>query len=118
MKINATYEEIIDFYYNIDMFILTSNKESFGRTLIEAMTKHNIVFGTNSGGVPYVMKNDKFMYEVDQLEELYEKIDSIMQNENEIKNLKMYFYNFAKNNFHAKSMIEKYRQLYILDEID
>ena len=50
--IDMPKENMGSFYYMLDIFVLTSRNESFGRVLIEAMTKNNIVLGTDSGGVP------------------------------------------------------------------
>lgn len=57
--INVNIEEMNKFYYNIDIFILTSNynTESFGRTLVEAMSRKTVVLTTNSGGSVEVVNN-------------------------------------------------------------
>ena len=110
--INADKNEIVDFYYGIDIFILTSEKESFGRTLIEAMTKYNIVFGTNSGGVPFVIKDANFLFDVDNLKDLYEKINNATHSNKEVLKLKQHFYNFSVSNYNADNMINEYLLLY------
>lgn len=58
-EINLDIEEMDQFYYGIDIFILTSkfNTESFGRTLIEAMSRKTIVLTTNAGGSVEVVGN-------------------------------------------------------------
>ncbi|WP_017470983.1 glycosyltransferase family 4 protein [Amphibacillus jilinensis] len=58
-KINITLEEINKFYYDIDIFILTSNynTESFGRTLVEAMSRKTVVLTTDAGGPVEVVGN-------------------------------------------------------------
>lgn len=58
-KINITLEEMDKFYYDIDVFILTSNHntESFGRTLVEAMSRKTIVLTTDAGGSVEVVGN-------------------------------------------------------------
>lgn len=60
-KININISEMDKFYYDIDVFILTSNynTESFGRTLVEAMSRKNIVLTTDSGGSVEVVGNIK-----------------------------------------------------------
>ncbi len=54
-KENASQGEMSDFYYLVDIFILTSRFESFGRTAIEAMSRRCCVLGTNVGGIPEVI---------------------------------------------------------------
>lgn len=58
-EINITLKEMDYFYYNIDFFILTSNEntESFGRTLVEAMSRSTVVLTTNAGGSVEVVGN-------------------------------------------------------------
>jgi|SRR5690625_830422 len=60
-QINAELEEMDKLYYELDVFILTSNynTESFGRTLVEAMSRKTAVFTTDAGGsVEVVGKKD------------------------------------------------------------
>lgn len=54
-KENATQKEMSNFYYLVDIFLLTSKMESFGRTAIEAMARKCCVLGTNVGGIPEVI---------------------------------------------------------------
>lgn len=58
-KINLTLKEMDKFYYDIDVFILTSNynTESFGRTLVEAMSRNTVVLTTDAGGSVEVVGN-------------------------------------------------------------
>jgi len=52
---NLSQEEMSNFYYLVDVFVLTSKFESFGRTAIEAMARKCCVLGTNVGGLPEVI---------------------------------------------------------------
>src|SRR5690625_1822232 len=58
-QINIDLAEMDKFYYDIDVFILTSNynTESFGRTLVEAMSRKTVVLTTNAGGAVEVVGN-------------------------------------------------------------
>jgi glycosyltransferase involved in cell wall biosynthesis len=60
-RINATLEEMSEFYSAMDFYILTSkpDTESFGRTLVEAMSKHTVVLTTNSGGAEEVVGKEE-----------------------------------------------------------
>lgn len=57
--INIDINAMDRFYYDIDIFVLTSNynTESFGRTLVEAMSRKTIVLTTNAGGSVEVVGN-------------------------------------------------------------
>lgn len=56
-KINISLEEMNEFYYRINYFVLTSKKdtESFGRTLVEAMSRKVVVMTTYAGGAEEVV---------------------------------------------------------------
>lgn len=58
-KINIDMEAMDRFYYDIDIFVLTSNynTESFGRTLVEAMSRGTVVLTTDAGGSVEVVDN-------------------------------------------------------------
>lgn len=76
---DGNMNQMKQFYYAIDMFILTSDNESFGRTLIEAMTKNNIVLGSDSGGVPNVLFRNEDLFD-NKTEEIYKLIDMYSDN--------------------------------------
>ena len=58
-RMNAGKEIMQQMYAAMDIFVLTSEFESFGRTLVEAMSKKTVVIPTNSGGAPNVVGNEK-----------------------------------------------------------
>jgi glycosyltransferase involved in cell wall biosynthesis len=111
-KININIEEMNKFYYDIDVFILTSNynTESFGRTLVEAMSRKTIVLTTNSGGSVEVVGNsnnvcstaDEFVKRIveyfndkdkidDEKEKNLRRVKEVYSLENNLtKHLKMY----------------------------
>ncbi|QLF94495.1 glycosyltransferase family 4 protein [Pseudomonas sp. ABC1] len=75
--INMPSSGMIDFYKNIDFFILTSwpGTESFGRTVVEAMSSGCVVFVTEGGGPPEVIGDPYFVFK--DIEVLVEKILTI-----------------------------------------
>ncbi len=55
--------DIVDYYKMADVFVLPSvthkiGTEGFGLVLLEAMSAKTPVIGTNSGGIPYIIKNN------------------------------------------------------------
>lgn len=102
-KINVSIEEMDLFYYGLDVFILTSqkNSESFGRTLVEAMSRMTAVLTTDAGGsVEVVGDESKVITSVDdaikKLVKLYEEPD-ILETE-KINNLKRVHQHYSLNN--------------------
>ena len=51
-RINVPFVEMEQFYYDVDIYILTSweKSESFGRTIVEAMSRKTAVLTTDAGG--------------------------------------------------------------------
>lgn len=91
LYVNINEDEMKKFFYLTDVFVLTSENESFGRVLVEAMTKHNVVIGTNSGGVPSVLGDKKFLFEIDDINQIKEIITFYKQNDDEFESCTEYF---------------------------
>lgn len=58
-RINVPFHEMEDFYYDIDVYVLTSwpKSESFGRTIVEAMSRKTAILTTDAGGSPEVVND-------------------------------------------------------------
>src|SRR5699024_5312434 len=91
-EINITLEAMDKFYYDIDVFILTSNynTESFGRTLVEAMNRKTVVFTTDAGGSVEV---------VGDLSKVHTNVDSFVKSIININNDKKMMFKEKENNF-------------------
>lgn len=64
-RINVPFAEMEDFYYSLDVYVLTSwlKSESFGRTIVEAMSRKTAVLTTDAGGSVEVVGNPKTVCE-------------------------------------------------------
>ena len=109
---NISGKELIDFYDSCDIFVLTSDFEPFGRTLIEAMARGCIVFGTNKGGVPEVIP-EEYLFDNSDIEKLVRKIIELSSKEKKnIEIIKSNMRLFAKSRYETSLMILKYNELY------
>lgn len=59
LQIIGHVKDMVSFYRNLDIFVLTSEKEPFGRVLIEAMSVGCPVIAANVGGVPEIVEDGK-----------------------------------------------------------
>lgn len=66
-----------------DVFILPTRSETFGLVLIEAMACEIPVIGSRSGGVPFIIEEEKsgLMFESGNYLELSQKIEKVMLNQ-------------------------------------
>ena len=100
--------DICTFYESIDVFIITSKRESGPLTLLENMAYGNIVISSDVGIVEEVIENgvNGFIYHNNNFQEVFEIINminnmSIQEKEKVAENAKL----TIKNNYCIKNMI-------------
>ena len=108
--IDISLTEINNLYYASDIFILTSSTESFGRTAIEAMSRKNVVYGTNIDGLKEVIWFKENLYTTK--EEIILKIKEIINDEQKLNEEKCKFYDRFNNIFSLENNLKAYNYLY------
>lgn len=111
-KINIDLDEMNKLYYGLDVFILTSksNSESFGRTLVEAMSRKTVVLTTDAGGPVEVVGDTNNV--CDSADEFTKRImkyylDHRLMNDEKENNLIR-----VRQKYSLGNNIEKHMQLY------
>lgn len=108
--INLNNDDVAEMYYAFDIFLITSKWESFGRTAIEAMSRKNIVLGTDVDGLSEVIGSQQFLF--NKAIEAVEIVKNISRDE-EFRTLAIdYFFSRYHENFGYNKNIESYKQLY------
>lgn len=101
-SININLEQMNELYYETDIFIVTSlpNSESFGRTVVEAMSRKCVVLSTDAGGPT----------------EIIGRRDNILKNSEEFVSRILELYN-DKDSFEMESDLgyEKFKNSYSLN---
>lgn len=112
--INNNLAQMDDFYYNLDIFAITSDPgtESFGRVLVEAMSRKAVVMGTDCGGATEVISNPPNICNtaeefVDRIEELVNN-RILLEEEQEKCYLRVHSYYSLKNNMDKHIELYKY----------
>ena len=101
-------KELSDLYYAADIFILTSRRESFGRTAVEAMARKVVVFGTDIDGLSEVIGFNNYRYT--DLEDFKLKFMSHQKSNYEDESNK--FYMRYQENYSEKRNLTLHRKLY------
>lgn len=105
------------FREKIDLELVCSKIEAFGRVTIEAMLNGNPVIGANTGGTKELIQDrvTGLLYEQGNSNDLAEKIEELINNYELRKNIVEQAYDYSKNNFttkmNAKKIIEEYRKI-------
>ncbi len=109
-EVNLNQTQMVKFYRSVDVFVLTSRFESFGKTAIEAMACKCVVFGTNVGGLPDVIGDKDFVYCDKDISKILEYIKK--SSLKELDNDKEKFENRFKSEFEPRVCIDQYSNLY------
>jgi len=111
-RINIDLNEMNNFYYDIDVFILTSNinTESFGRTLVEAMSRKTVVLTTDAGGAVEVVGNTKNVLRTS--DEFTDRVVGLFFNQDQMIEEKENNYVRVKQNYSLSNNISKHIELY------
>jgi glycosyltransferase involved in cell wall biosynthesis len=77
------YEEMAQHIGSCGIFVLPSRSEAMGRVLIEAMAAGKPRIGSNVEGIPSVINDgvDGLLFETENADDLAEKMDTLMSNE-------------------------------------
>ncbi len=110
--LNLSQKEMADFYYDVDVFLMTSRFESFGKAAVEAMSRKCAVVSTSVGGLPEVIGDERFLYTKDNAEKGIDCIRELAKDPGKLKNAGEYFYQRYKTLYSEDIYIEKHRRLY------
>jgi len=96
-----------------DLFLLPSEKESFGLAALEAMASAVPVISSNAGGLPEVNKNgvSGYLSEVGNVDEMAENALSILSSEETLTKFKKQARETAKT-FDTKNIVPLYEAVY------
>jgi L-malate glycosyltransferase len=106
-------EQMEDIMNVSDIFLLTSDYESFGLSALEAMAAGAIVISTNAGGLPEINIHNEtgFMANVGDIEAMSGYAINILKNEEQLAKMKLQAFEQAKK-FDIKNIIPLYEKMY------
>ncbi|WP_213422575.1 glycosyltransferase family 4 protein [Bhargavaea massiliensis] len=108
---NVSQENMSKYYYLADIFVLTSDKESFGRTAIEAMSRKCVVIGRNTGGLPEVIGKEENIMEND-VEAFCDRIIFYNMDRDKLKDDKEWFFQRFNKKFTVEINTQSHKEMY------
>lgn len=109
---DLSQKEIADFYYMVDVFVMSSMFESFGKTAVEAMSRKCSVVSTSVGGLSEVIGKEENLYTKDTVYKFVDRIKALENDREEIKRDGEFFYNRYKENYTIEKNVERHVAVY------
>lgn len=108
-----SHDELIHEYHRSKIYVLPTNREALGQTLLEAMAAKLPIITTNVGGIPEIVtKKNAFMVEPKKVEPLAEKMNFLLENPKKCKEMGAVGYERVKRHFNFKDMVNAYMHIY------
>lgn len=112
---DLSQKEISDFYYMVDVFVMSSMFESFGKTAVEAMSRKCSVVSTSVGGLTEVVGKSENLYTKESVDKFVERVSELINNNEELDKDREFFYKRYRENYTIEANVSKHIALY--DEI-
>lgn len=104
--------EIADYYYLVDVFVMSSMFESFGKAAVEAMSRRCAVVSTSVGGLTEVVAKKDNLYTKEKYIKCADRIDKLYHDKAELEFDKDYFYQRYQDNYTREICLQKHVRLY------
>ena len=109
-------QQIADYYYMVDVFVMSSMFESFGKAAVEAMSRKCSVLSTDVGGLPEVIGKKENLYSRNDISRFTARIKKLSEDREELDRDREFFYNRYRNLYttenHVVRHVEVYRRIF------
>lgn len=112
LNLDYTQGQMADYYYGIDVFVMTSKFESFGKAAVEAMSRKCSVVSTDVGGLKEVIAREENLYSEDSINKCIGHIKELYEDRELLAKEQNYFYNRYLNTFSQKKCVEDHKMIY------
>lgn len=114
VKFHGRLDNLFDLRKDMDIELVCSRCEAFGRVTVEAMMSSIPVIGSNTGGTKELIKNgyNGYLYRQGDYKDLSDKILNFISNENEIEKMSRNAYQFTECKFTSKINYEDICRIY------
>ena len=104
--------EIADYYYMVDVFVMSSMFESFGKAAVEAMSRKCAVISTDVGGLPEVIGKKENLYSKNDLSRFTARIKKLSEDREELDRDREFFYNRYRNLYTTENHVTRHVEVY------
>lgn len=104
--------EIADYYYLVDIFVMSSMFESFGKAAVEAMSRKCAVLSTSVGGLTEVIGREEDLYTKDTTEKFAKRVKELKGSSDLINEEREYFYHRYLDNYTRGVHFARHKALY------
>ncbi len=109
---DLSQEDMSGFYYDTDLFIMTSVFESFGKAAVEAMSRKCAVLSTAVGGLPEVIGREENLYSMEDLSKVTDYVKRASGSEGFLRAEQEYFYDRYHALYTSKAHIKRHVEVY------
>ncbi len=109
---DLSQEEIADYYYMPDVFIMSSSFESFGKAAVEAMSRKCAVVSTSVGGLTEVVDKEENLYTKDSIDKFVKRVKILFEDPEELKKDRDFFYRRYLDNYTLSAHVDRHIALY------
>ena len=106
-------DQVRQFLTEIDVYALFSGLEGLGQTIIEASFMKKPIISTNVGGIPELIEDSKtgFLVEKQNSDEIIEKINTLVNNDDQRKQMGILGRSFIEKNFNWEIIAKKFSDI-------
>ncbi|MBO4902171.1 MAG: glycosyltransferase family 4 protein [Lachnospiraceae bacterium] len=104
--------EMADYYYMVDIFVMSSIFESFGKAAVEAMSRKCVVLSTNAGGLPEVIGREEDLYSKEDTDRFVKRVRTLAASKELLEEEREYFYRRYVENYTLETHLERHAALY------
>ena len=109
---DLSQKEMADYYYLVDIFVMSSMFESFGKAAVEAMSRKCSVVSTSVGGLPEVVGKDENLYTKQTVSKFAARVNRLCSDKDELEKDREFFYNRYRNLYTTGIHVVRHIELY------
>ena len=106
-------DKVSEFFRSIDLFVMASERETFGMVTVEAMATGLLVFGSDSGGTPELLDQGRagVLFDQGKAESLSSKVLDYLEGPDKYRDIKILGKKRAMENYSSQVVVDQHIEL-------